>query len=292
MLVPPHASLYDALQPLRRDLKHLENGIEIETWKETEGRKTMTMRGAISCLIADHPQACENTRHMGNMAKKNCRTCHVDKSERTVWDPIILDHSFTRRRLQTDVICRQMTAESSLPHLTATDRNGIATKYGIRCSPCLFTGLDIDPHLQSFPDVEHMVDLGLLRVLLSFMISQLTEKEKKELQERLDCFQYPRGWSRLTVKLIDSKGQLKQPMSCMRKVAALSFVLFEGLAAPELIDLLYQLLHLRSLLLRHNQNNESTEKVSVHISFQFFFFKLCQRKFYCLVREQNLWYRT
>ena len=180
MLIPPNVLLYDALQPLRRDLRMLENGLNVQCWDGTKA-KQIRVAGAISCLIGDHPQACDTSRHLGNMAKKNCRFCHVDILERMIWDEELLDHTMTRRRLQSDSIVQQLKEEHKLPTLSATAKKALSTKYGIRNEPCPYQGLHVDTHLQAFPDVDHLIDLGLLKSLLNFMVSELSGSDKEEL---------------------------------------------------------------------------------------------------------------
>ena len=147
LLIPPDASLYHAMEPLRRDLAELQKGVNFDMLVEGKVTK-ICVAGAISILVGDHSQACDNTHHLGKRALKNFRSCHVHIEDRTIWDIEILDHSMTRRRRQTDVIVSQLKKEMNLPHLSATAKKILFTKYGIRLASCTFAGLIVDPHLQ------------------------------------------------------------------------------------------------------------------------------------------------
>jgi hypothetical protein len=141
MIIPPHVSLYDALDPIRNDLKILEkDGIQVQYINEFGVNENMIVKGRISFLIADSPGRSEYNRHMGIKARKNCSSCTVDVSERASTSVDILSATYVRRVSQTDMIQIQMEEEKEYKKQQIENSNQIArddfykslrTKYGI-----------------------------------------------------------------------------------------------------------------------------------------------------------------
>ena len=94
MLIPPDAPLEAALKPLREDLILLEKGVEMKYTEDGKISKVV-VKAAISCLIADHIQACEICRHIGVNATMNCRACWIDKEHRADHTVSVLPHEST-----------------------------------------------------------------------------------------------------------------------------------------------------------------------------------------------------
>lgn len=129
MLIPPGIDFYAAMAPIREEIKKLEAGIEIMVLGH-QGAHKKTIKGSISCLIGDHPQGIEYSRHLGVGASLGCRFCTVCTELRSCWVHSILEYKETRRREQTDVIVRQIREEKALEKRTSY-LSKISTKYGI-----------------------------------------------------------------------------------------------------------------------------------------------------------------
>lgn len=194
MLVPPGVPLFEALKPLREDLKLLGKGVEM---KKAEGDNTMTtvtVKGGISCLIADHIQACENCRHIGVSALLNCRSCWVHKVYRSDHTINLLDHETTRTKEQSDMIVtqiRDLLKQKNNP----TRQKRFQKMCGIRAVDNCFAGIEVDPHLQSFPDPDHFIDLGLLARFFDYVNSTLSNQQKDQVHLRFNNLESRRGWN-------------------------------------------------------------------------------------------------
>ena len=268
MLLPPHISLCFAIEPLRIDLIKMQQGVLFNQYSGDKVEKIL-VKGLISCLIADHPQACDISRHLGVNANQNCRACWVSKEERTKFTSKILDHAQTRRRHQTDVIVDNMRRKLS-QRFSVMKQKALQKESGIRVMDCPLKGVDFDPHIQCFPDIDHFLDLGLMKVLFEYINSLMTEKQVEIIQKRYEYLQLPVRWHRIALHLKSGSKKTK-PMTYMRKIGLLGTVLYRGLIDDHLQNLLLKLLHLRGMILAPFHTDSSVKKV--HIRFFFFFFK-------------------
>ncbi len=129
MLLPPHVDLHEALAPVRRDLEALEQGIDVQVHPDHNNEvKTVRVFGAVSMLLADHVQACANSCHLGNNAKRNCRSCLMNKDQRFDFGTRFLDHDMIRSLAQRLVILSQMARQAGA--------NPSATRQGTS-RPCM-----------------------------------------------------------------------------------------------------------------------------------------------------------
>ena len=261
MLLPPHVSLREALQPLRRDLNLLEAGVKMEMFQgDGKEAKVVTVHGAISMLIGDHVQACANCCHLGNNANKNCRMCMTDKADRMHCSPTILEHSMTRCISQSRAIINQMNFQIGRG-ASASRIKQVYGFYGIYPSPLPFDDL-VDPYRQSFPCVGHCLDLGLLGKLITFMLTNLSSAHTNIFQCRVKCIEYPRGWTRLPPFVSKLKGKLTEPMKVMRKLGMHAYQLFCGIAPTDVLDLTLDLVHLRNMILAEGHDQDTIADVS------------------------------
>ncbi len=76
--------------------------------------------------------------------------------------------------------------------------------------------------MQSPPDPEHCIDLGLMNTGIGYLISQLNDEERKIIQIRLRDFTYPRGFHKLDSSIFEQifkkGGKVTQPMNHARSV--------------------------------------------------------------------------
>ena len=258
MMLPPHVKLYDALAKLREEIEELQRGIEVVCYPGGEENRTLAY-GAISMLIGDHPQQCENATHLGVPATKNCRSCMVSKQYRTDINQAVTDFHLARSLPQATAVKTQMIEE--LGSNPTSHRIGIVQgKYGLSISPFPFEGL-VDPFRQAFPCVSHAIDLGLMLRLISFMMKTLSPSSKRAFQLRVACLDYPRKWSKLPSFTSKFKGKLSEPMKVVKKLSMFGHVLFAGLVDQRLLDLLFELVRVRSMILDPHHTDETIEEV-------------------------------
>ena len=259
MLIPPHVALHEALEPLRLDLLKLQEGVQLQQYMKGKAQKVL-VKGLISCVIADHPQACELSRHLGVNANQNCRSCWTSKEERIKFTGSILDHSMARKKLQTDVVVfnikRQLAKKFSV-----TKQKQLQKECGVRAMACPLEGVEYDPHVQCFPDVDHLIDLGLMNVYFDYVNSLMGEKEISIISTRYEYLSLPARWYRINLNLKSGSKKMK-PMSFMRKLGLLGSVLYRGLIDEDLETLLLKLLHLRGAILAPYQTDGSIKKVN------------------------------
>ncbi len=214
------------------------------------------IKAAMSCIIADHVQACYNCEHMGNNAEKNCRYCMASKAQRTDVDLPILEWRMTRTNDQSVEFVKQMHAAMG-PNPTDNKRADTCYEYGIREKTPLFFGT-IDAHQQSLICIGHLINLGLLSRLIDEMIAQVLSNGTLDVVEaRLDSFNYPPGWTRLTTKVLLLKGRKMKPMAVALKIGLMSDHLFQGLVDPYLLLLTRSLLKVNSSIMNPHHTDDS-----------------------------------
>ena len=256
MLISPNVKLSDALTPLRRDLKLLERGITV---KKAENGRVMDVdvKGGVSLIITDHVEACVVCRHMGNNATMNSRECWCTKVDRTNFSTSILDHTMTRRRAQTNLVVKEMNKK--FKDQTESFKRVERTKTGLYPVPCSFGGVDVDPHIQCVADVDHMMDLGLVKVMLTFITTNLTAKQHQIVDVRVKSFEFPRGWAKIE---ISAASKATHPITHMSKLLILSVYLFKGVVDDALYALLLDMIHLRGTLMQPFHNDSSIDEVT------------------------------
>lgn len=258
MLIPPQAPLHEALQPLREDLSLLQKGVEMKYVEDGKTSKVV-VKAAISCIVADHIQACELCRHIGVNATMNCRACWVDKEHRADHTLSVLEHHTTRTRAQTDMVVEQVRKLLQVKNNPSRMKR-FQTLSGIRTVDCIFKGVEVDPHTQCFPDPDHFLDLGLLVRFFDYANSILSNQQKEEVHMRFNSLDSKRGWNRIAINL-HSTSKKMQPMTYMRKLAVLCLYLYRGLLDESLTKLLVDLLHLRAAIFARSQNESSIKNV-------------------------------
>ena len=255
-LIPPNVDDYDALKLLREDVKALQNGFTIF---HQEKECFLRIVGAISLIIADHVEACKLTRHLGNAALKNGRECWTSIQSRIDTQLDFTSFNMTRRRAQTDIVVRQTTIRY-LANPNKSNLKNLQKSTGIRMGKCPFEGLEVDPHLQTVTDLDHMFDLGIVKTLLDHIVTKLTTSEKELCATRLRYFPSPPGWN--SIKMPFEKVAKKfQPISFMRKYLIVAQYVYKGLITNALFDLLNKTIELRGYLYASSHNSDSILKV-------------------------------
>ena len=256
MLIPPQVALTQALAPLRQDLAVLRKGVDMKHLSSPSGEiSNVTVKGMISCIIADHIQACELCRHIGVNANKNCRACWVDKIDRTDETLFIRDHNITRTRFQTNMVVSK-AREWLEEKYNITRVKAFQKLSGISIVNCPLEGVEVDPHIQCFPDPDHFLDLGLLVRLFEYVNGTLSASQKEQVHFRFQHLESRRGWNKIIINLYSSSKKM-QPMTYMRKLAVLSLYLYNGFLEEQLTDLLIDLLHLRGLIFARSHTDQS-----------------------------------
>ncbi len=282
MLLPPHVPLFEALAPLRRDLGILESGIIVDLHPKGSGEaKQVRVTGAVSMLISDHVQACANSCHMGNQAKKNCRMCMADRSQRFETSRQILDFTQSRCLGQAAAVVEQINltlgAEPSAAKVKST-----RSLYGVTTGP-LPLGNYVDPFRQSIPCIGHCLDLGLMSRILAFTMKRLTLANLGEFNTRLKSMDTPRGWVKLTPYTAKLKGRLGEPMKTSRKLALCAFYLLEGLVESDLLALVTSLLDVRASLMQRGHTDGTIALVNI-----IYVFVCC----FCFFNFSSFWQQT
>ena len=246
MLIPSHVDISQALDPLRKELIDLQAGVSMDCVINGT-RQQKTVKALISCIIADHPQACDITRHLGVAANKACRLCWVSKEEKSKYSKDMLSHRNTRRRVETDLIVQEMKKMRSSLQLSNQKFKALSTATGIRPISCPFQGVIVDTHIQAFPDFDHFMDLGLVMRMFAFITESLSEKQLEEVELRMKCLKLPWGWNAINLNLKSVAKKMK-PMTYMRKLCVLGIYPFQGFLEPPIYSLLVNLLSLRALM--------------------------------------------
>jgi hypothetical protein len=129
MLVPTNIPIEEVLVPFREEMLQLnEQGIEVN-YKSNGVTKSLNVKGAVSILVGDTPQAHKYCRTLGTAAKKSCRSCNVGKKGSVKFKRHILSVEFSRCIQQSDVIQDQLQKECKLQ--SKSNHDSLRTKYGL-----------------------------------------------------------------------------------------------------------------------------------------------------------------
>ena len=145
-----------------------------------------------------------------------------------------------------------------------TKKEELQRKTGIRNEPCPLRGVEVDPHLQCFPDFDHFFDLGICMRLFSFVCGAISKQEQAAVEVRLRGIEMPRGWNKFSLHLRSVSKKMK-PMTYIRKLCLLGVYLFKDIVNSDLHTLMVKLLHLRGKLLQPFQTDESIAKVFIYL---------------------------
>lgn len=133
----------------------------------------------------------------------------------------------------------------------------------------MFPGLDVDEHLQTFTEVDHLLELGITKKVLLFFFEHLKKSElKKDVELRFRNLEFPRRWGRPKVNFT---GTLPHPISDMRKISIITPYLFEGIVPESCLKVLLQLISLKNFLYTCPPNDSSVKQVSSLFVFFFVF---------------------
>jgi hypothetical protein len=201
---------------------------------------------------------------LGVAANKNGRECWCTKKTRFKFTKIILEHDQTRTKPQTDLIVQQLQNQRHLVSNAALKEK--MTLCGIRLTKDPFENLQIDAHIQVFPDIDHLLDLGILKRILDYIVGNLEAKQIASIEKRYQDLELPLGWNRIYLNLKSTSKKMK-PMTYNRKLAVLAVYLFRGFMNKTIEELLIGLLKLRSSLLASFQTDQSVSEVSFFPAF-------------------------
>ena len=133
----------------------------------------------------------------------------------------------------------------------------VRREFGIREQAPPFRGL-ADGHKQGLICVGHLINLGLLSRFIDEMIAQVISNGTLEIVEaRLNAFEYPSTWPRLTTKVILLKGRKMKPMSVALQIGLMAPILFQGLVDPQLLLLTSSLLRVLRLIMNPHHSDET-----------------------------------
>lgn len=120
----------------------------------------------------------------------------------------------------------------------------------------------MDPHLQCFPDLDHLFQLGIQKNLIDFMQNCLSTEQKTVAQQRLRDFPPVRSWANISLNFFKAPKKF-QPMAIVRKESLLWVYLLEGLCEAEAMNLLLDSITLRTLLFANSHTDASVKKVKI-----------------------------
>lgn len=201
-LLPPGVDPLSVMWRVSQDLVALQNGISV--WDSAINRWT-TVHGFVSLLIADHMQAIDNTRALGNAATLIGRCCWASKQNRVdktmLRGKVFLDHKYTRRDAQTDACVTQMETVLLTQRRTPTKKT-LQSRYGVRAVPRMFSSdVQVDVHTQSPWDASHLLWQNWAPHLLNKLSESMprsgnrTQSYRMLLQARIALFTRQRGMS-------------------------------------------------------------------------------------------------
>jgi hypothetical protein len=247
MLVPPCVDQYDALSPLRRDVKLMENGIQLYSHHH---RATVVLQLYIALLSLDLMGAYPLLRHGGNRCEMNCCNCMIRKDGRLDFRTPLQ----TPRRLQLTDLCIEQVQDvviemvdtrvkknqnTTLPQQT---QQRVRSSYGVLQSKNPFEGLTLDPHAQYFRCTSHMILFGLFKHLYRTLWEQwLTPLMRKALEASLSTVHDPQN---LAARLKEQGRDGSSSTLSMEEVRGLSMLLtscFDGLLKADLLKHFRQL---------------------------------------------------
>ena len=137
----------------------------------------------------------------------------------------------------------------------------LQSECGVRAVSCPFEGVAVDPHLQAVPDPDHFLDLGITRLLINHISNQLTKTQRNIVNTRIKYFPFPKGWKKINITFSDSKKH--QPMSFVKKAAIICLFVFRGLVQDSLLNLLRDLIIIRSHIYADSHTCESVQLVLI-----------------------------
>lgn len=173
---PKEVILSDALEPLKAELRKLQGGITVF---DVLHQKEVIVYGAVSTLIADHPQACLNSRMLGTGAIMQ-RASWTSKENRLQVNEDLPSYSMTRRSAQTAVVVEEMKEMIK----EGKGKEDVEKRTGVHAgvSPFHDAGFPIDEHLQSPFEPCHMFHLMLTPLMATYVIESLNRFQKKLLE--------------------------------------------------------------------------------------------------------------
>ena len=190
MLLPPRCSLPDAMKVVNRDLLVLEKQGVI--CYDVKTNKNIILRCACAGLICDHVQGCIWCRHLGNAAKRNSRDCFRSFTDDPNHTQNCSSHTHQRRNEQTDVIVKMLCAFSKKAK-NATKLDLFRQHFGVRNTSFLLDGLSVDPHTMAYFCPSHFLWYGLLRLIVTAMLKDMSPAQRTTFQINLRDFPWPPG---------------------------------------------------------------------------------------------------
>lgn len=238
LLAPHGCDMDECMTQVRRDLALLEAGVVYSDGKGLH--RTVVAR--LSGILADAVAANELCGHMGNNAKRSCRSCWQHATDHMDGKADVRDHSKQRRMKQTKVVQDQMQQEQSARSLTSiSKRDAVRTKYGQFQRHSWFRGLSIDPHTQAWRDPEHLIWYGILRTLIKSTFASMPQYLREVAFVWIRDFEWPRGLRSIKGLLHRKFGQ-GCTMAQWRTAAFVCHIVLESLAAPDFVRLITKIL--------------------------------------------------
>jgi hypothetical protein len=241
-ILPPGSKLDDLMALVRRDVRILEEGMQVF---DCAVGMNITIKGAISGLAADHVQASINTRCGHTSAWRHSVSCWAGDDQACDYRADCLDHRMLRRRAQTDLIMKRLQRleceKKSFKYVLASN----ITYFGITSTsvgPCLFSGLQVDPHLMTRWCFSHLVWYGIARTSLTCTFEAMSPGNREIYQIRLRDFPYPNGM-KCPIDTIRASFGAGCTMTMWQSIAFASQHAMEGLAPST--NLLFNVLLVR-----------------------------------------------
>lgn len=284
--MPTRFVCLQALAPLRRDLLALENGADL--WHiDNSIVSDVRLYGGLAKVLGDLPQQFKNKSHIGLNATWNDASCwtHIQDRINTMVD--FWDVKVTRRAEQTEMIKQMMQEELSSKYferserdragvvrallagderkadsksshsadVTEADTKALQSKFGTSLKPSFFERVTADPIVwPRCPD--HLIDFGLIRLLLSIVEKAMSKAFKKIFNFRARDFMWPEGYARLTFDLARTIGS-RYSMEFVAKMLLVAVCTWEDLIPADQFSVLQRLFFLRNCIFGEIQTERS-----------------------------------
>jgi|GEM_PF-3337476 len=181
--IPFTATSNEVLQSLINDIQELEHGYELEI-----NNQRVWITGGLGVITSDLPEGNEQAGIKNHNAHHGCRNCmiHHNNLHDITFDIVKYGRYHHMTTLQFAAIRNAQTQ---------TERDNLATKYGIREKPSIFDNITRDRHIQCPHDAFHCMG-GLAKEMLQATFEILSSAGEDEFLKTWRNFEFPSVWSR------------------------------------------------------------------------------------------------
>ena len=185
----------------------------------------------------------------------NGRSCFCTKEDRTT-PKDCRDHSLLRRKEQTNIIGKQILDEAEA---RGVDCSKLRTHYGCYEKKCMFEGCDVDAHIQGWWCPSHLLQYGVDRFVIGFLMRNWKPQQRLEFQIRLRDFPWPQGTS-APMSAVQAKFGVGFRMEDWRNTMVAAQFILGSLVTSNMIEFVVLLVRTNSTL-RSGMTKEELRKV-------------------------------